>query len=262
MTQKHELLAWYSDALEGDRIVREQSDGQLGDERYVFASAMNGTKWMLQLVMRDQLNDLPEKAKVLFSTHAYNLLWSAWDSTLCARYDVAMHTLRTVDECLDFIRALATEPNLATPLAKGKLDVNAARETIKNELERLKPGAGTDWGKASKGRWMQHKFAHATLRILGAIIPVTAEGAAIVVPGGGVIDQRRLRSVATALAESALDLVKVAGFGFKEEQEILDWWMNTGRQYDDEARDRLKSIAEEFGFAENPLETLPPEGTE
>ncbi len=203
MRMEKRLVQFYSDLRKRDSDARTQSESQLEDELAIFVTASNCTEWLFgQGTSGEQVVDEVAKAKMIFAAHAYSLLLSAWDSLLAGRYDSAMHNLRSVDESIDFLSAITVEPSLVPFLARGKLIVEDARNTIKVELDKLRPGAADEWIEATKWRWIQHKFAHPTLPTLKATTLFIQNGTVLVPFGGGLVNVAKLRAVGVALAES------------------------------------------------------------
>src|SRR5581483_795267 len=262
MSNQASPALWYAAMQEKDSLTRHRSETELQHEMAVFLVASNSCVWILDWVMRQPVNDEAEKAKLAFGTHAYNLMWSAWNSMLCGRYDVALHSTRSIEECMDFVLAIVAEPSLVEKLSGGKLEIGDARRKIKLELERLREGAGEQWEKKIKGHWIQHKFAHATLPAIRSTVTIETPERVLISPGGGLIDIFKLRSIAVVLAEVVLDLTRTLAVGFQTEVDISSWWTAEGDAFNQTARAQLTSIAKELGFDKNLLETSVPEGTD
>lgn len=253
MQHDERVLAWQQTLSARDFQIALRSNDELGSEREIYAAAAFHAESILQgaLWLRSQSGS--HEAKVLYAAHAFNLLISSWESLTHGRYDAALHNIRSIDECLEFIRALMLQPSLAGQLRKGKLDVDDARKVVKDGLNKMQAGAGDEWDSQRPLSWIHHKFAHATLpAIRSTVVTAGPGGRGAVAPGGGLVDPPKLRGVGVALAEVALDLMRTLVLAFGGS--VSGWWTDEGATLDTAARNELNIIADQFGFGPEGLD--------
>ena len=244
--------AWYMIQKQRDIEAAVQTEGAMGREKGIFIQSMALLTDMLNAAFDGGLiEDLPGKVKIAVANHAFNLLWSAWQSTLAGRYDSATNHWRSIDESPDFLAALQINPSLAKEMSAGKVTVETARRTMRSERERLKPGDGKKWLDQQKWRDVHNKFAHITFPSVAGLLPISIkqDGSSILVkPGGGVLYRWNLRAIGLYLAEAALNLTFWVAFAFQDVDEVERLWETSGRELNVASRPMLEECAGEIGI--------------
>ena len=220
-------MDWYERQRRRDAEGRALSESLLGPELGVFQEAMAIMTRCLGIVRAsDWAGSLATRRKIQYANHAFNLLWSAWDSMLAGRYDAAAQLERSIDESSDFLMALYADPSFADDIPSTTKDVYKARRAIRDFLDGGGKGAGTEWFRRREQQAKSHQpFGHVSYETTTSL-PVTVEDGAKVayVRPGGFVAEPTLRIDACGFAAAASAMMPIFVLAFSDIAEIEAMW--------------------------------------
>ena len=229
---------WYRNQQRFDKQARASSEHVLGPEREAFAEAMAVVATCLDTVRASRAADLPTKRKIALTTHAFNLLWSAWDAALAGRYDAAANHWRSINETSDLLLALFVDPSFADRMRGRKEDVRSARRVIRDGSKKLGANDAKQW-LTQRQRTIKslNPFSHVSFEATGMALGIgIQDGKKIgVLRPGGVPAKPTLKLSAGHLAYDAVDLSAVTSHAFGGIVGINERWRTRVRVFGEEA---------------------------
>ena len=221
------MMDWYERQRRRDAEGRALSESLLGPELGVFQEAMAIMTRCLGIVRTsDWAGSLAARRKIQYANHAFNLLWSAWDSMLAGRYDSAAQLERSIDESSDFLMALYADPSFADHIPATTKDVYKARRAIRDFLDGGGKGVGTEWFRRREQQAKPHQpFGHVSYETTTSL-PVTFEDGAKVayVRPGGFVAEPTLRIYACGFAAAASAMMPIFVLAFSDIAEVGAMW--------------------------------------
>ena len=221
------MADWYEGQRRRDAEGRALSESLLGPELGVFREAMTVMAQCLGRVTASNWPEsLPTRRKIQYASHAFNLLWSAWDLMLAGRYDAAAQLERPINESADFLMALYANPNLADEIPATTKDVYKARRTIRDFLDRGGKGAGTEWLRRREREAKSHQpFGHVSHETTTRLPVTVEEGTKVAyVRPGGFVAEPTLRIHACGLGAAAGAMMPVLVLSFSDIAEVDAMW--------------------------------------
>ena len=215
------LNDWYRHQRAFDAMARDSSEVVLGAEADIYAEAMGLTAQFIDATAnRDDFNSLTVKRMLGAATHSFNLLCSAWDSTLTGRYGAAASHQRSINETPDLLKGLYIEPAFAEQMTGTESDVKRARRIVRDAYTRAgSPEAKTFISERQRHIKTLHPFSHLTFEAMGVALGIGVIGGQKVgvLRAGGAPAHKSLFGLARILALDAVELTGVVAVVLGEE---------------------------------------------